>query len=303
MKKILIVGINEKVHSTLRLIQALKKNNLSYSFIKWGSFVFYEHAIYSENHPINLQEFSAVFCDIPSYNLCLKKGTAQNKVHFRLNNELHELLKRIEKMGLSTLNRDFLIKHPFYNKFTQAQLFTERDIDAIPTFHLSDNKLSLVLASMKLFNIKFPLVVKQSEGGMGEFVWKANDATELEKILCNKRNSSLIYQPFVENSGDFRILIVDGKSLGVMKRTAKKGEWKNNFALGGKVLPHKDSKMEKFAQNVCQKMGLDYAGIDIFKTKSGYKVIEVNVFACFEGFEKVFTKADIPQHILNFLIK
>ncbi len=303
MKKILIVGINEKIHSTKRFIQALKKNQIPYSFFKWGSFIFYERGIFSENTRLNLNEFSAVFCDIPSYNVHLKKDASQNKIHFRLNNELHELLKRIKKSKLPIINRDFLIRHPFYNKFTQAEIFSECAIEAIPTFHLSDNKPSMVLDSMRLFDIRFPLVIKQSDGGMGQFVWKAEDETELKKILCEKRNVSLIYQPFIENDGDFRILIVSGKSLGIMRRSAKEGEWKNNFALGGKVFPHKELEMENFAKNVCQKMGMDYAGVDIFKTKTGYKVIEVNVFACFEGFEKVFPKINVAEHILKFLTK
>ncbi|EKE18637.1 MAG: hypothetical protein ACD_9C00273G0001 [uncultured bacterium] len=86
-----------------------------------------------------------------------------------------------------------------------------------------------------------------------------------------------------------------------MKRVAKSGEWKNNFALGGSVFPFEDKKMKKFSEKVAKKMDLDYVGLDVFKVDDGYKIIETNVFACFEGFEQAFPEINVAAHILNYL--
>ena len=87
-----------------------------------------------------------------------------------------------------------------------------------------------------------------------------------------------------------------------MKRSAQKDEWRNNFALGGKVTTHKDPKMELFAEKVCRKMGIDYAGVDILKTAKGYLVIEVNSFARFEGFEKTYPEKNIGALVVKYLL-
>ena len=42
MKKILIFGINEKVHSTLRVMEELEKKKIGYDFVKWGSINFFK---------------------------------------------------------------------------------------------------------------------------------------------------------------------------------------------------------------------------------------------------------------------
>ena len=300
-KKLLIIGINQKIHTTRRMIEEAEQKGISFDFIKWGSLVFFEGNIFAEGKKIKLGQFGAIFCDIPSYKLCLNKKNSEDSLYFRLPNELHEICRQAAALQLPLLNSRFVLKSPFYNKFTQAQLFVEKQIVAIPTLHLTDNRLSKIKEAKAFFGFEYPLVVKQSEGGMGRAVWLASDETELEKIVEDKRNQSLIFQPFIPNKGDFRVLVVGGKTLGIMKRVAKQGQWKNNFALGGKVCVFEDPEMEKFAEEVAHKLELDYVGLDIFKTAEGYKVIETNIFACFEGFEEVFPAVNVPAEILNFL--
>ena len=300
-KKILIVGINESVHTTKKVIEEVRLRGVEYEFIKWGSLVFFEDGIFFEKKSIKLKEFDAIFCDIPSYKLYLSKQNKQDSLYFRLYNELHELCRQARDLKVPLMNKNFVLENPFYNKFTQAQIFSKNQIEAIPTLHLTDNKLTKIKKSTEAFNIGYPLVVKQSEGGMGQAVWMAKDEKELEEIISTKRNQSLIYQPFIENDCDFRVLVIGAKALGIMKRVAKTGEWKNNFALGGTVESFCDDEMKKFSERVAEKMGLDYVGLDIFKIGNDYKVIEANVFACFEGFEEAFPEINVAAQILNCL--
>jgi ribosomal protein S6--L-glutamate ligase len=92
-----------------------------------------------------------------------------------------------------------------------------------------------------------------------------------------------------------------GKSLGIMKRKAAAGKWKNNFALGGSVEKYEDPKMERFAERACRALKLDLAGVDVFKVKNKYLVIEINLFPCFEGFEKVHPEVNVAHKIIGLL--
>lgn len=299
-KKLLIVGLSRTVHTTQRIIREASDRELEYEFVKWGSLAFYGGRIFSESKEIDLSCYGAVFCDIPSYKLVLKKS--KEAFNFRLYNELNELCKLAKRSNITLLNREFLLENPFYNKFAQAQLFAQKNINTIPTFHPSDNKLSKISSQLEKLGWKYPVVIKRSEGGMGQAVWKAEDQEQLSEIISEKRNQSLVYQPFIKNDCDYRVLVIGGKALGIMKRVAKTGEWKNNFALGGSVMPFEDEGMKRFCEEVCQKMNLDYVGLDVFKLENGYMIIEANVFACFEGFEEAFPQTNVAGHILNCLM-
>jgi RimK family alpha-L-glutamate ligase len=300
MKKILVVGINEKIHTTARLIEEARKKKIALTFIRWGSLFFKNNEAFAKDKKIHWATFKSAFFDVPSFYVN-PKGQKRKRIAFDLDNDLNILLNTLCEKNISSANRDFMLKYPYYNKFTQSQIFSSSNIPAIPTLHLADNKLDKVLGALRIAKFKFPLVVKESDGGLGENVWKLNNKKELEAFVEIRRNMNLIYQPFMKNDGDFRVLVIRGKSMGIMKRKAKGKEWRNNFALGGIIEKYEDKKMERFAETVAKKMSLDYAGIDIFKFSEGYRVIEVNIFARFEGFEKTYPKINIAEEILKFL--
>ncbi len=249
---------------------------------------------------INPGLFDAAFFDVPSY-YAFSTERRKNKIAFDLDNELIVLIKQFKKRNIFIINEEALLDYPYYNKFTQAVAFSEKNISTIPTLHMVDNKLEKVLDVLKINSFKFPVVIKESSGGLGKQVWKAKNKKELGEIILKRRNFNLVYQPFLKNQGDFRILVIGGESLGIMKRIARKSEWRNNFALGGEVIPYNDKKMEKFAENACKKMNLQYAGVDILKSGKKYLVIEINIFARFEGFEKTYPQKNVAGKIVKLI--
>lgn len=60
--------------------------------------------------------------------------------------------------------------------------------------------------------------------------------------------------------------------------------------------------MERFARKIAKKLDLDYVGIDLLKTNNQYLIIELNIFASFEGFEKTYPEKNIAKELVNFLI-
>ncbi len=304
MKKILLFGINKKIHTIDRIVKELKCDKLKYDFIKWGDLIFKPRGLKLKNKKINLDEYSAAFFDVPSYAI-VKKGvkSEEKKILIRLTSELYSTANFLKDAGIFFINEKVILRYPFYDKFFQSQIFFQNKIPAISTIHLGDNKVEKVEKVLGGDGFKYPIVIKKSRGGMGAGVFKIDNISELKNFLKDKRNWNLIYQPFVKNNCDYRVLVCGGKSLGIMKRTATKNTWKNNFALGGLVEKYSDAKMEKFAEDVCRKIGFDLAGVDIIKDGRRYFVIEVNAFPCFEGFESVYPEINVAREIVKLISK
>lgn len=300
MKRLLIVGISEKIHATYRLIEEATQKKLPFIFVKWSSLAFDNERIYANNAEIDLEKINAVFFDVPSFDI--KNSQNNTCLSFKLDNDLFIILKILRDKKIVATNRDFLLEYPYYNKFTQQYIFNDQRIASIETVHLTDNLFSKVFTVLKKHKLEFPLVVKKSRGGMGNSVWKIENRKALADFLKDKRNTSLIFQRYIKNRQDFRVVIVGGRSLGIMKRKAKKGQWKNNFALGGKIEKYTDKRMERFAEDICRKIGISHAGIDVFKLKNRYIVIEINSFFCFEGFEKIYPNVNVAEKIINDLL-
>jgi len=174
-----------------------------------------------------------------------------------------------------------------------------------PTFNLS-----LRRASRGTGEWRFPVIVKGSGGDRGTRVFKADNLEELEKLVRELRKSETkegkryMLQEYIENDGDYRVLVLGEKVLGVMKRSRQKeGEFRNNFSVGGKVevadLPKEAKEIAIRAAKVC---GLAVAGVDLMSMGADeYVVLEVNKGPQFCGFMKA-TGIDVPQEIVKFLV-
>jgi RimK family alpha-L-glutamate ligase len=172
----------------------------------------------------------------------------------------------------------------------------------------------IMVDSPSFHRFDFPVILKGS-ASKGTRVFRANNIEELEKLVREQRKTEIeegrryMLQEWIENEGDFRVLVLGEKVLGVMKRSRMgKNEFRNNFSLGGKVevaeLPQKVKQMAVRAAKFC---GIMVAGVDIIidkKAKSNdekYKILEVNKGPQFTGFMKA-TGIDTPAEIVKLLM-
>jgi RimK family alpha-L-glutamate ligase len=303
MKKILFIGIGNEKDEKQRMTSALIEKGMEYIYARWSDLSFFGDKVYARSQEINFDEIGGVFFDIPRFPTTIKvAGEIKERIDFHLENEMHTLLTILKKKKIYAPNGDFFLSHPYYNKFSQAYIFADNGVAAIPTLHLCDNKKQKIAEIFAATNFDFPIVAKESYGGQGNKVWKIENQAELEEFIKDRRNVNVIFQPFVENNADYRVIVVGGECLGIMKRSAKEGEWKNNFSLGGEVAKHDDEEMQKFAIEACRKMNLDIAGLDIFSTDNGYLIIEANMFFGLDGFESVFQNLNVSGKILEMII-
>ncbi|HEX8923412.1 MAG TPA: hypothetical protein VF828_01620 [Patescibacteria group bacterium] len=159
---------------------------------------------------------------------------------------------------------------------------------------------------------KFPVIIKGSGGDRGTRVYKANNLEELEKLVRELRTSEVdegkryMLQEYIANDGDFRVLVLGQKVLGVMKRSAQsKDEFRNNYSAGGKVeVAELPDEIKKLAVKAADKCGLWVAGVDVaFRDFDQKKPViwEVNKGPQFKGFMAA-TGIDVPAEIIKFLV-
>lgn len=306
MKNILLVGINKKAYSLKKILGELMNRKIEFIFFKWGDLVFSPTGVYGKNIKINFDLYDLAILGAPYYDLVVaenKKSLKKKRIPIKLTNELNQLAQKLREENIPFLNESVLLSQPFYDKFCQSLIFYQHGIPSIPTLHLTDNGSRKVKGALKKFRISYPLVAKKSFGGLGLDVFKISNSSKLETFLKSRRNQNLIFQPYLKNDGDFRVLVCANKALGIIKRQAPKKGWKNNFSLGGMVSAHVEPEMADFCEKICKKIGFDFAGVDILKENGQYRIIEINLFPGFKGFEKVFSKVNVAKSIVDLMLK
>ena len=117
--------------------------------------------------------------------------------------------------------------------------------------------------------------MKSVSGHGGQEVFFVKDIESANRIKSEHPNLKFIYQEFLENDGDTRIYMLDGKPVVAIKRKSNK-DYRNNYSLGGEVELYEPSKeMVDAAKKVANLLKADFIGVDFLLTNSGFKIIEI----------------------------
>ena len=153
--------------------------------------------------------------------------------------------------------------------------------------------------------LSLPMVVKKVYGSLGEGVYLVKTKEELISLYSRIARNPIIFQEYVKDSigQSIRVLIIDGKVFGSFIRK-NSGDFRSNFGdtASSQTLQEKE-KYETFAQEIADKLQIEYAGIDLLVYKDKQPILcEINSNAFFEEFEKV-TKLNVAEAIMNMVIK
>jgi ribosomal protein S6--L-glutamate ligase len=148
-----------------------------------------------------------------------------------------------------------------------------------------------------------PLIVKLLEGTQGKGVVLAETAKAAESVInaFKSLQVNILVQEFIKEAGgkDIRCFVIDGKVVGSIQRQAAEGEFRANLHLGGKASTITITAEEKkIAIKAAKVMGLEVAGVDIIRSKTGPKVLEINSSPGLEGIEGV-TGKDIARMMIE----
>ena len=135
-----------------------------------------------------------------------------------------------------------------------------------------------------------PLIVKLLESTQGKGVVMAETKKAAESVIDAFRGlkANFLVQDFVKEAAgeDIRCLVVSGKVVAAMKRTGSDGDFRSNLHRGGSATKVRISKQERDAAvRSARVFGLGLAGVDLLRSNSGPKVLEVNSSPGLEGIE------------------
>lgn len=173
------------------------------------------------------------------------------------------------------------------------------NVNTIQTF--TYRKKEDLLADIEKGNLKFPFIQKPAKGSKGKDIELISSKSDLENKLVDIEKN--VYQNFIKNSGDYRIFVLGGKVLGVIKRTAKDGGFLNNISKGGTATQITDrdivSELSHIGTVVAFSLSLTLCGVDvIYDDISGkYFFLEVNTVPQWKGFQEA-TGIDVAKEVI-----
>lgn len=156
-------------------------------------------------------------------------------------------------------------------------------------------------------NIGFPCVIKVVTGSFGEGVYLCNSQRDFKKLMefvdnLGSKKTMIVQEYLGERPGeDLRVLVVGGRVIGAMKRTAAEGDFRANITNGGTgehypVTP----EIEFIALETAKALNLDIAGVDLLFDPRGFRVCEANSNPGFSGFEN-YCQVDVASIITEYI--
>mgnify|MGYP001307574487 FL=1 len=162
--------------------------------------------------------------------------------------------------------------------------------------------------AVKELNTKFPIILKASTGtqtGVGvviiESLRSLNAAVEM--LSLHSKYLPLIIQEFIEIDYDVRVVVLDGRVLGTMKREViTDGDFRSNISLGAEASDIQLTELEtKDCLKAAEIVDGRLVGVDFIPAKNREKeqpyILEVNSMPGFGGIEKL--KKGLVKEILE----
>jgi ribosomal protein S6--L-glutamate ligase len=216
------------------------------------------------------------------------------------------LLHQFELMGIKTTNSYASILRT-KDKIMMLQTLSSANIPIPKTFIVrSAEYVGQIAKSIG----SYPVILKSVAGaqGIGVSIVESDRGLRsiVEMILEDGDASPVIIQQYVKESRgkDIRIFVVGGKIVAAMERIAtKKGEFRSNFSLGGKVrLAELSLSEKKLALKATKACGLDFSGVDLIRTKEGPKILEVNCNPGLDGITQA-SGVDVAGTLIKYLVR
>lgn len=154
-----------------------------------------------------------------------------------------------------------------------------------------------------LDQVSYPLIVKKSISSKGKGVFRCTTKNDVLNLLKdeNLKVGDLLFQEYIDYSGDVRVFVVGNKILGAMRREPQVGQWKGNVAQGANAYPVEiTDEVRKLALDVVRLQHAEIRGVDIMLPKSGPVLIETNSAPQFKAFESS-TGVNVAKEIVQYI--
>jgi len=211
------------------------------------------------------------------------------------------VLRQFEMMGVYPLNESVAIGRS-RDKLRSLQILARDGINLPVTAFANDTKrtddlLDIVGGA--------PVVIKLLEGTQGIGVVLGETPKSAKSVIdaFHGANIAILVQQFVKEAEgtDIRAFVVGGKVVATMERRGAAGEFRSNLHRGGTARSIEiDAEERRMAIKAARSMGLNVAGVDMLRAKTGTLVVEVNSSPGLEGVETA-TGVDVAGAVIGFL--
>ena len=211
------------------------------------------------------------------------------------------IIRQFETMGINCLNTSDAITKS-RDKLCTLQILAQHGIGVpVTSFANSSYETKDII---KLVG-SAPLVVKLLEGtkGVGVVLAETNKAAESVINAFRSLKADILAQQYIKESKghDIRCFVIGNKVVASMQREAQEGEFRANIHLGAKARAVEITDEEyQMAVDATRIMGLDVAGVDMVRSSTGPKILEVNSSPGLEGIEGS-TGVDVASKMIEFL--
>ena len=192
-------------------------------------------------------------------------------------------------------------------KYFQQQLLRDTAATSkwsIPTYRFASR--TALKKALEKGTLTLPLIMKPNAGSRGEGIELLRN---MEDVAAVQNIRTAIFQHFIPNDGDWRVVVVGGVPLGVLRRQAEEGGFLNNVSRGATATVEERaevvSQVTKIATKVASLCKLSFGGIDIIRDQQSgaYYVLEVNTAPQWRdtyGFRDV-VGVDVPAEVMGWM--
>jgi ribosomal protein S6--L-glutamate ligase len=286
--KIILLASNKSLYSNKRIVESALKRGHKIDFVKVGS--------------------CYVKVSLNSSELFYGKGKKLKSVDFivpRIKPAMtfygSTIVRHCETMKIKCLNgADAISKSR--DKLCTLQILAGHGLN-IPTTSFANS----FYETKDLINLvgSAPLVIKLLEGtkGVGVVLAETNKAAESVINAFRSLKADILVQHYIKESKglDIRCFVIGDKVVASMQRQAQEGEFRANIHLGATAKAIDITNEErKMAIKAAKIMRLDVAGVDMVRSSSGPKILEINSSPGLEGIENA-SGIDIGEKIIEFM--
>lgn len=217
------------------------------------------------------------------------------------------VLRHFEQAGVIVVNNSTAVETA-KNKMMTSQMLSRAGIPIPNTMMVRFPIQEKLIAE----NIGYPCVIKVVTGSYGAGVYLCEKKRDYKKLVefiesLGNKKTLLVQEYLGDRPGeDLRVLVIGGKVVGAMKRSAPEGDFRANITNGGtgegfEVTP----EIDYIARETARTLGLTIAGIDLLFDARGFRVCEANSNPGFSGFEKYcgIDVADLITEYIKYKVK
>jgi RimK family alpha-L-glutamate ligase len=214
-----------------------------------------------------------------------------------------DLLTQIERAGITCVNTRACMEM-CADKYMTLLTLAEAGLVTPTTVLVPDVKSAT--KSFEKLNTDYPVILKTNSGTKGVgvlFVESEKGLQGMIQLLFKLDDEiALILQSYIETKFDVRVMILNNKVIGSMKRMIVKNDFRSNYSQGAEIMDYKLNEIEKDAcLRAAKLVSGSWVGVDFIPGKSKKDlpyILEVNSSPGTKGIQQA-TKINVVKELLK----